>query len=146
MSNNPPKNNLSFQVDNLIENIKSSFNEKTATVIFLFGNLGAGKTTFVQNIAKKLGIKENVLSPTFVICKQYPLSFMHFITLTHIDLYRLESEEETKTINLENIIKDKQNLVFIEWPEKISNTIVSDFNISISFDTNKERSFILEKV
>ncbi|MCX6753845.1 MAG: tRNA (adenosine(37)-N6)-threonylcarbamoyltransferase complex ATPase subunit type 1 TsaE, partial [Candidatus Nomurabacteria bacterium] len=73
--------------------------KKNATVISLSGDLGAGKTTITKEIAKQLGIKENVVSPTFVIMKIYKLKssskhYFNFKKLIHIDAYRIEDAKE----------------------------------------------------
>lgn len=83
-------------------------------VIALTGELGAGKTTFVQGFAKGLGIKEKIISPTFVLIRQYPIPNTSRI-LYHIDLYRLEGFTE---LGLKEIIGDPNNIVLIEWAEK----------------------------
>lgn len=85
---------------------------KNGGVVCLYGNLGAGKTTLVQGIAKGLGIKQKITSPTFVIMRQYS-------NLYHLDLYRLNSFEEIKILGVEEIWQDKNNILIIEWPEKI---------------------------
>lgn len=88
-------------------------------VIALTGELGAGKTTFVQGFAKGLGIKEKIISPTFVLIRQYPIPNTSRI-LYHIDLYRLEGFTE---LGLKEIIGDPNNIVLIEWAEKIKNDL-----------------------
>jgi len=94
-----------------------------ATVATLSGDLGAGKTTFVQAAAKALGVEENVTSPTFVIEKIYQLREQKFAKLLHIDAYRLESEQELKVLGFKELLQDPANLIFIEWPEKIASLI-----------------------
>ena len=71
-----------------------------ATVVGLYGNLGSGKTTFVQAIARALGVSENVVSPTFLILKTYKLKNLQtYQLLSHIDAYRLEKSEEIQSKN-----------------------------------------------
>jgi tRNA threonylcarbamoyladenosine biosynthesis protein TsaE len=92
----------------------------TSTIIALQGNLGAGKTVFAKGVAKFLGVKENVTSPTFVIEKQYTLpSEAPWKRLIHIDAYRLENETELSTIGWNSIATDPSNLIIIEWPEQV---------------------------
>lgn len=91
-----------------------------ATVLGLYGNLGAGKTTFTQNIASVLGISDSVLSPTFVIMKIYDLSGQKWKHLIHIDAYRIEDERELLNLGWQEMIQDPNNLILIEWPEKVS--------------------------
>ncbi len=98
-----------------------------ATVVFLYGDLGAGKTTFTQEVARLLGAEGSVQSPTFVIQKSYALSKV-FSTLVHLDLYRLENETQTTMLHLEETILEPGNLVMIEWPETLQ-SILPDISI-----------------
>ena len=128
---------------------------KTATVVGLVGDLGVGKTTFMQEIAKILKIKEKVRSPTFVIMKSYPLPLPRgsaqrargsdFRFLFHLDAYRLQNEKELLHLGWEEIIKDKKNLVFIEWPGNVSKIMPSHSKfIHISDDKEGNRHFNLK--
>jgi len=105
-----------------------------ATAVGLSGNLGSGKTAFVQVCAKILGIKETLTSPTFVIIKKYSIPKSSFSNLYHIDAYRLKSGEELKKLNWEEISSDSKNLIFIEWPENVSGAIPKNaFKIAFEF-------------
>lgn len=91
-----------------------------AKVLFLEGDLGAGKTTFTKEIAQHLGIvKEDVHSPTFILKKEYRASHPTFKKLIHIDAYRFEREEEATVLRLEDDIEDPSSLIVIEWPSKM---------------------------
>jgi len=95
---------------------------KKAKVVALSGDLGSGKTTLTKEIAKQFGIKENIVSPTFVIMKFYDINknsiyFKHFKKLIHIDTYRLENSEDLFKINWLEIVSNRDNLIIIEWPE-----------------------------
>ncbi len=94
-----------------------------ATVLALYGDLGAGKTTFVQTIATQLGVQEPVTSPTFVIMKGYETTNARWQTLVHIDTYRFDSEEEAVPLHLSQIFADAQTLVCIEWAERIASLL-----------------------
>lgn len=113
-------------------------NKKNATIISLFGDLGAGKTTVTKEIARQLGIKEKVVSPTFVIMKIYKVEsnskyYSNFKKLIHIDAYRIENAQEFISFNWEEIISNKENLVILEWPEKIKDIIPKNaIKISLS--------------
>ena len=93
-------------------------------VILLKGELGGGKTVFVKAIAKAMGVKERVTSPTFILYNSYKIRFkiedLRFMngTLLHWDLYRIEDSKELETIGFWEIIK-KANIVCIEWPERM---------------------------
>jgi tRNA threonylcarbamoyladenosine biosynthesis protein TsaE len=110
---------------------------KMATVVGLFGNLGAGKTSFTQGIAKAFGIKDYITSPTFVLEKIYKLkkgfSYEH---LVHIDAYRLEGHKEMSAIGWDEVLKNSKNIVFIEWPENVKEALPEDI-IKIYFETGE---------
>ncbi len=90
-----------------------------ALVVGLYGNLGAGKTSFTQAVAKELGVTDIVNSPTFVIEKIYETKHPHFKRLIHIDAYRLEDAKELQNLNFEELVSNKNNLILIEWPENV---------------------------
>jgi len=116
------KDQLNKIANNLI--LKIIKNKKaTATVVALSGDLGSGKTNLTQEIASLLGIKENIISPTFVIMKKYKILNNEFKNLIHIDAYRMEKSIELLNLNWEELISDKNNLIFIEWPEKVADII-----------------------
>ncbi len=86
-------------------------------VIGLIGDLGSGKTTLVKEIAKQLNVNQPIISPTFIIDREYKLknnNIMH-----HIDLYRLETETELNEIITEGLIQN-HNLILIEWYDRFS--------------------------
>lgn len=85
----------------------------------LLGNLGAGKTTLVQNICRYLGVEDAVNSPTFSLINKYKGEYSgHSIAVSHLDLYRLKSLEEALDIGIEELLASEEYL-FIEWPELI---------------------------
>ncbi len=95
--------------------------QKTAaTVVGLYGNLGAGKTAFTKGIARALNVAEEITSPTFVIEKIYKLTDASFSRLIHIDAYRLERGAELAHLGWHDLLSDPANLIFIEWPEKVA--------------------------
>lgn len=100
---------------NLAQNIKSG-------VLALTGDLGAGKTTFTQGFAKGLGIKEKIISPTFVLIRQHKIPDNNKV-LFHVDLYRLNNMKDLKQLGLEEIWSDPKNIVLIEWADKIKNLL-----------------------
>jgi tRNA threonylcarbamoyladenosine biosynthesis protein TsaE len=94
-----------------------------ATIITLSGELGAGKTTFTQALARELGIIENVSSPTFVIEKIYLLTGQRWRRLIHIDAYRLRFAKELVVLGWDELLKDPEDLIVLEWPEKVPELI-----------------------
>ncbi|MEL6804818.1 MAG: tRNA (adenosine(37)-N6)-threonylcarbamoyltransferase complex ATPase subunit type 1 TsaE [Bacteroidota bacterium] len=92
---------------------------ETAYILALHGDLGAGKTTFTQQLAAQLGVTEVVTSPTFVVMKQYPLTTQMFDTLVHIDAYRIEEVDEMRVLGFGDLVNTPRTLVCIEWAERI---------------------------
>lgn len=93
--------------------------QDAATIVALSGDLGAGKTTFTQALARQLGIQESVQSPTYVLMKSYPIAYKDFDTFVHIDAYRLDDPKEFATLKPESFLNNPKALVCIEWPEKV---------------------------
>ena len=96
---------------------------KTATLVTLSGELGAGKTAFTKAVAQALDIEETVTSPTFVLEKIYSLQHAAFARLIHIDAYRLESGSELTPLGFGEVLQDPTNLILLEWPEKVSDAL-----------------------
>lgn len=94
----------------------------TSGVIALIGELGAGKTTFVQGFAKGLGIKDKIISPTFVLIRQHKIPDSKKM-LYHLDLYRLEKLSQSEEAEIKEIISDPKNLILIEWGQKLKNIL-----------------------
>lgn len=94
---------------------------KQGVIITLLGPLGAGKTTFVQGFAKGLGIKSKLISPTFILVKEYQLPYQSDAKLYHIDLYRLENQQQIMDLGLTDLFNNPQNIILIEWAEKLTN-------------------------
>ncbi len=108
-----------------------------ARVFALTGELGAGKTTFVQGFAQGLGIKEKIISPTFVLIRQHPIPKTNK-TLYHIDLYRLDDTTNLRHLGLQEIWSDQNNIVLIEWAEKAAKLLPKEtVRIDIKKDKNK---------
>jgi tRNA threonylcarbamoyladenosine biosynthesis protein TsaE len=90
-------------------------------IIGLVGDLGAGKTVFVKGLAKSLGIKKTITSPTFVLMKIYSLSRKQkkIKNLVHIDAYRLVNPEDIITIGANEYWQKPDTVTVIEWADKI---------------------------
>lgn len=95
-------------------------NLKAGDVLCLYGNLGSGKTSFVQGLAKGLGITRRIISPTFIIARRYEISDLNFY---HIDLYRTQTLQDLFSIGINEILEDDKNIVAIEWAEKLFDLI-----------------------
>ncbi len=97
---------------------------KPGTVICLYGELGAGKTTFSKGLARGLGVSSRIISPTFTLVRQHQIQEGKG-TLYHLDLYRLEREEDVRGIGFEEMVQDKNGIMLIEWAEKLGKLLPS---------------------
>lgn len=91
------------------------------TVLLLQGDLGSGKTTFVQGVGTAFGLAQPITSPTFIVVSSYTIG-TDIDTLYHVDLYRLDQEKEIETFGLPSLLYEGKNIMIIEWPEKIKKT------------------------
>ena len=83
----------------------------------LSGDLGAGKTTFIQGLLKALGVRGRVVSPTFTLMRRLKLGNSKIKNVYHLDCYRLRSKEDLNLLGIPGIEKDNSNLILVEWPE-----------------------------
>jgi len=110
-------------------------------IILFLGDLGSGKTTFIKSIAKYLGVKDNVTSPTFNIVKQY--NGREF-KLYHFDLYRIDDEKELEMIGVRDILNDENSIIVVEWAENAPDYFDRGMKINIEKLDGKSRKFIIE--
>jgi len=122
---------------------------KQAITITLEGDLGAGKTTFIQGLAKGLGIKEQITSPTYVLVKKYKIpasdSLPVFRYFYHLDCYRIEKSWQISELGFEEIINNPQNIVAIEWPERIAEILPEDKIVIKSEGIDEDKRKIIIK-
>ncbi len=107
-----------------------------AHVLCLYGQLGAGKTTFTQGFARGLGITTRLLSPTFIIVRRYQIPTNNFF-LNHVDLYRLQTVLEMEGIGLAEIFADCASYTVIEWAERLGELLPKN-RIDIHFTTAQD--------
>jgi len=111
---------------------------KPKDFVALIGDLGSGKTTFVQGIAEGLGIKIPVNSPSFVIVKEYQGKY----PLVHVDIYRLKNPiDELFNIGFEEYLR-REYIIVVEWADKIKD-IFPENNLQITFSYNGENERML---
>lgn len=129
--------------ENFAKKVLQTTNKEGAIIICLEGNLGGGKTTFTQGFSKGLRIKEKILSPTFVIQKRFNLKNKKYKNFYHIDCYRLNDKKDILELGFEEIIKNPENIILIEWAEKIKEFLPKgSLNIAFNFINEKEREII----
>ena len=104
---------------------------KKSVVVFLEGDLGAGKTTFTKGILKGLGYEELVKSPTFNLVEIHEIDECKIF---HFDLYRINEEIELEEIGLDEYLQERKAVCIFEWPKIAENLIPKpDFHVSIAY-------------
>ena len=111
---------------------------REGTVLCLEGDLGAGKTLFVQSLARTLGVEGEVTSPTFNLMNVYE----GICRIYHFDLYRLENETELEDIGFYEYTEEPEGIVVIEWPDKFPESLPDDYvEVHIERIGEKSRQF-----
>lgn len=111
-------------------------------IFLFFGNLGAGKTTFIKEFCKALGVRDTVQSPSFSIINEYQSQI--YGPVYHMDFYRIEKTEEAYDIGVEEYL-DSGNYCFIEWPERITDLLPGDI-VHITMTVQPDRSRVIEVI
>ncbi|MED5580058.1 MAG: tRNA (adenosine(37)-N6)-threonylcarbamoyltransferase complex ATPase subunit type 1 TsaE [Nitrospinota bacterium] len=116
---------------------------KNGTIVFLYGDLGVGKSVFARGVIQSLpgGGKLTVRSPTFLYLFEYPT----IPVVVHLDLYRMKKKTNLLDLGLEEWIKNK-HVLFIEWPQHISdNSIIPNYIVEIKMKDRNIREIIIQK-
>ena len=124
---------------------------KPNSILALKGNLGSGKTCFTQGLAKALGIKKIITSPTFALLKIYPIKHEAIKSkhknkikkLYHFDLYRLNDEKGLLDLGFEEILEQGDGIIVLEWPER-AQKILPKKTININFKFIDENTRMIE--
>lgn len=143
----------------VLQSLDFARDKSRAALIALRGDLGAGKTTFVQELAKELGVLETVQSPTYVLMKSYyipqksdvaydiTVGRLPYTRMIHIDAYRLKNAKEFNALKPEAFLNDSRALVLIEWPENIQEALPKpDIVLKFSSSGASERERYIEVV
>ncbi len=139
------ENDIPAIAELVIQYIVKHKNSDGATIVALSGDLGAGKTTVTKEIAKILGIKDKVISPTFVLLKSYKLSKKEWRLFHHIDAYRFEKPEESNRIGWDTLVTDPGNVIFLEWPEQMGKLLPKKhITISLKHKSETKREITLK--
>ena len=117
------------QIDEVAEALIK--NLKFSTILF-YGDLGAGKTTLIKTLVKRLGSADNVSSPTFSLINEYKTDAG--ASIFHLDLYRLKDENEAYDLGIEELL-ETDSLKLIEWPQKINSLLDDEVHSARIFST-----------
>lgn len=112
-------------------------------ILLFYGEMGAGKTTFIKAFCKVLGVEDNVSSPTFSIVNEYayPEGIIY-----HFDCYRLKNQTEALDLGMEEYLYSG-NYCLIEWPEKIPDLLPENYlSISIEVQPDQQRKLTIAKI
>jgi len=136
---------------------------KGGEVLALSGNLGAGKTVFIKALAKELGIKDSVTSPTFVLMKVYDIhpvksrnagaiksqfdgvKYKEIEKFIHVDCYRLQGKEDLAEIGLADYLELPHSLVAVEWADKVVGLPTKTIWINLEILDSDQRKITIEK-
>lgn len=137
------KSSIKFTTNNFIETqafaVDFAKQLKGSTILCLYGDLGFGKTTFIQGLAKGLGVSGRIISPSFIIMRSYKLSIKYFY---HVDLYRINHEQEIIDLGLLDIMNGQNNITAIEWPEKLGKFMPEKrIDIKLDYVDENKRNF-----
>ncbi len=134
--------NIAFDFANSLEDA----HQGEVTVVGLYGDLGSGKTTFMKYFAEALGVKETIQSPTFIIMRIFNLEFSIFKKLIHIDAYRLDSSDELLKLGWQELISDPDNLICVEWPDRLADIMSGHLKIKFEHVSENERNILINKI
>jgi tRNA threonylcarbamoyladenosine biosynthesis protein TsaE len=148
-----PRTELPEFVRNVRAVLKLLPPKRGAVVVFLKGELGAGKTTFVQELAREYGIQEGVKSPTYILMRSFDIPQSggrtefgmprRFKRIVHIDAYRLDTPQEFAVLKPDTFLNEEGVLVLVEWPERAAGMLPKpDMTLQFSSEgcTDGERS------
>lgn len=113
---------------------------KGAFVVGFEGELGSGKTTFIQGAVEALGIKEKVTSPTFVLMKRYQTPDSR--NLYHIDCYRLNTPKELLSLGWRELLRHPENIVFVEWADRFAD-LMPPKTVHMKFQASSPRKRLI---
>lgn len=136
------KTSSSEETKNLGEKLASSIlkskPEKRSKIVSLEGDLGAGKTTFVQGFLRGAGYKGRITSPTFIIWKRFGIKNPKYKNIYHVDAYRIKNARDLDVLGFKELLRDPQNIFVIEWAGNIKSILGK--SIRVKFFHGKDES------
>lgn len=114
----------------IVHGSQFTVHSKNATVVCLYGELGGGKTVFARGFGRGLGLKQRILSPTFLLMRAYPIE--QGGNFYHLDLYRVNSAQEIKDLGIKEALDNEKNIILIEWAERLHELLPKE-RIDIKF-------------
>jgi len=110
--------NTSDETFNLGKDFSENLNP--GDVVLMYGELGAGKTTFAQGLASGFEITDRILSPTFVLHRRHDVNTRNIKVFNHIDLYRIDIPEDIKKLGFQELVEDPNAVTIIEWADRVN--------------------------
>ena len=109
-------------------------------LIFLHGDLGAGKTTFTRHLLRALGVQGRIKSPTFAVAETYQITAPHPLTIWHCDFYRFDDPREWEDSGLRDLFASA-GVKLVEWPEKAGTLLPqADWDVQLHADSDTART------
>ena len=116
-------------------------------VLCFYGDLGAGKTTFIQGLVRGLGVTKRIVSPTFILMRSYVTDKNGIQMFYHADLYRLTKEAEVEGTGLLEALEESDAVVAIEWPDRMGSVLpASRYDITLIPEGEDKRKITIKRI
>lgn len=134
-----------MSIQEALEVIRTYSQSESPAIVFLVGELGAGKTYFTNQFAKSIGIPRHLPSPTFTFLQEYSCDWEGKRKIIHCDFYRIEPDKAEKTLEQLGFwdYLEPNSILFIEWPERTEDKLLAlnHKTVTISIDEKGERNY-----
>lgn len=122
---------------------------KKGDFIALFGELGGGKTTFIQGLSKGLGVQRRITSPTFLTLRTYSCAHLNIKNLYHVDLYKFDKVigERLSALGINEVMSDEQGVTAVEWAEKMKDSLpIKRWEIKFTHIEDNNREITIRRI